>query len=413
MNVLDCVSTDIMDRLDRLAEISESEHHLTRRVYTSEHRRAANLIASWMREAGMEVREDAFGNVIGRYEGRDPGAPIIMLGSHHDSVIMGGKYDGPLGILSAIDAVRSLHARELRTENPVEVVAFADEEGVRYQSTLLGSRGMAGTFDLGLLTRTDKDGISLAKAMIDYGLDPDMIPAAARPKGDLLCYLELHIEQGPVLENEDLAVSAVTAISGADRMSVTVLGKAGHAGTVPMNSREDALVAAAECVLAVEDVARAYDDAVATVGDLTVVPGATNVIPGHVVFSVDLRAPKDEVLRQAMAALSARFDKIAERRDVSITPDHTYMLDSVTAAPWIVDTIETAMVELGHPKRRLPSGAGHDAGAMAEIADVGMIFVRCEGGISHNPAENITEADAIAGVQVLLRTIEKIGGLNQ
>jgi allantoate deiminase len=143
------------------------------------------------------------------------------------------------------------------------------------------------------------------------------------------------------------------------------------------------------------------------------VPGATNVIPGHVVFSVDLRAPKDEVLRQATAALSARFDKIAERRDVSITPDHTYMLDSVTAAPWIVDTIETAMVELGHPKRRLPSGAGHDAGAMAEIADVGMIFVRCEGGISHNPAENITEADAIAGVQVLLRTIEKIGGLNQ
>lgn len=413
MDVLDCVSTDIMDRLDRLAEISESAHHLTRRVYTAEHRRAANLISSWMRDAGMEVREDAFGNVIGRYQGRDPAAPIIMLGSHHDSVIMGGKYDGPLGVLSAIDAVRSLNTRGLRTENPIEVVAFADEEGVRFQSTLLGSRGMAGTFDLGLLTRTDRDGISLAKAMIDYGLDPDMIPAAARSKGDLLCYLELHIEQGPVLEDEDLAVSAVTAISGADRMSVTVLGKAGHAGTVPMNSREDALTAAAECVLAVEDVARTHKDAVGTVGELTVVPGATNVIPGHVVFSVDIRAPEDEVLRQSMAELTKRMAKIAERRNVSITPDHTYMLNSVTSAPWIVETIETAMVELGHPKRRLPSGAGHDAGAMADIADVGMIFVRCEGGISHNPAENITEADAIAGVQVLLRTVEKIGGLNQ
>ncbi len=413
MNVLDNVSTDIMDRLDRLAEISESDHHLTRRVYTPEHRRAANLISSWMREAGMDVREDALGNVIGRYEGREPQAPIIMLGSHHDSVIMGGKYDGPLGVLSAIDVVRSLNGRGLRTENPIEVVAFADEEGVRYQSTLLGSRGMAGSFDLGLLTRTDKDGISLAKAMTDYGLDTDQIPSAARRKGDLRCYLEVHIEQGPVLEAEDLAVSAVTAISGADRMTVTVQGKAGHAGTVPMTAREDALAAAAECVLAVEDVAHSYEDAVGTVGQLSVVPGATNVIPGHVVFSVDIRAPKDDVLRHAMAELTKRMNDIAARRDVSITPDHTYMLNSVTSAPWIVDTIETAMIELGHPARKLPSGAGHDAGAMADITDIGMIFVRCEGGISHNPAENITEADAKAGVALLLRTVEKIGGLNQ
>lgn len=413
MTILDSISADIMDRLDRLAEISESTHHLTRRCYTPEHRRAANLIASWMREAGMKVREDAVGNVIGRFEGRDPDAPILMLGSHHDSVIMGGKYDGPLGVLSAIDVVRSLNARELRTENPIEVVAFADEEGVRYQSTLLGSRAMAGTFDYGLLSRPDKDGITLAKAMADYGLDTDLIPTAARRKGEIKCYLEVHIEQGPVLEAEDLAVSAVTAISGADRMTVTVEGNAGHAGTVPMSAREDALAAAAECVLAVEDIARHHPNAVGTVGQLSVVPGATNVIPGLVVFSVDIRAPVDADLTHAMDELSKRMREIATRRDVSITPEHTYRMDSVTSAPWTVETIETAMSELGHKARSLPSGAGHDAGAMADVTEVGMIFVRCEGGISHHPDENITYADAIAGAALLLRTVEKIGGLNQ
>ncbi len=412
MKVLDSVSVDIMDRLDRLAEISESDQHLTRRCYTPEHRRAADLIAAWMRDAGMAVREDAVGNVIGRYEGRNPDAPVIMIGSHHDSVVMAGKYDGPLGILAGIDAVRALNVRGQRCENPIEVVAFADEEGVRYQSTLLGSRAIAGTFDFSILSRSDRDGISLARAMTDYGLNTDLIARAARKKGDILCYLELHIEQGPVLEDEDLAVAAVTAISGADRLTVTVQGKAGHAGTVPMKGREDALAAAAECILAVEDVAQSYPDAVGTVGQLSVLPGATNVIPGLVVFSVDLRAPDDANLRRALSELTARLEKIAWRRHVEITPDHTYLLESVTAAPWIVDTIEASMGELGHPPRRLPSGAGHDAGAMADITDIGMIFVRCEGGISHNPNEAITRADAIAGTEVLLRTIEKIGGLN-
>ena len=413
MNALDGISADIMDRLDRLGKISESQHHLTRRCYTPEHRRAADLIAAWMRDAGMTVREDAVGNVIGRYEGRNPEAPIIMLGSHHDSVIMGGRYDGPLGVLSAIDVVHSLSNRGLRTENPIEVIAFSDEEGVRYQSTLLGSRAVAGTFDFSLLSRTDKDGITLAKAMTDYGLDTDQIAKAARKPGEILCYLEVHIEQGPVLEAEGLAVSAVTAISGADRMTVTVEGKAGHAGTVPMTQREDALAAAAECVIAVEDIARHHPDAVGTVGQISVVPGATNVIPGAVVFSVDIRAPDDSVLEHAMTELSDRMKKIATERQVSITPDHTYRLDSVTSAPWILDTLDAAMTELGHSPRRLPSGAGHDAGAMADITDIGMIFVRCEGGISHHPAENITHEDAVAGAELLLRAVEKIGGLNQ
>ena len=401
-----------MERLDRLAEISESDSHLTRRCYTSEHRRAANLIAAWMREAGMEVREDAVGNVIGRYDGTSADAPVIMIGSHHDSVVMGGKYDGPLGVLSGIDVVHSLHRRGIRLTNPVEVVAFSDEEGVRYQSTLLGSRGVAGTFDYSMLTHRDKDGITLAKAMTDYGLDTDLIPTAARKKGDLLCYLEVHIEQGPVLEVEDLAVSAVTAIAGAERLTIHVQGKAGHAGTVPMGQREDALAAAAECVLAVEEIAATHEEAVGTVGQLSLVPGATNVIPGTVTFSVDFRAARDDIRLDAFKLLTRRFDAIAHARGVTITRDHTYSHDGVTAAPHIVVSMEAAMTELGHRPFRLPSGAGHDAGAMAEITDIGMIFVRCKDGISHHPAESITRDDAIAGAELLLRTVEKIGGRN-
>ena len=406
------ISADIMDRLDQMARISESKDYLARRCYTPEHRRINDLVAGWMRDEGLEVREDAVGNVIGRYEGLEADAPVIMLGSHLDTVIMAGKYDGPLGVLSAFDVVRSLKARGIRLRNPIEVACFADEEGVRFQSTYLGSRGIAGTFPTSILTRRDKDGISLAKAMTDFGLDTDRIGEAARRPGEILCYLEVHIEQGPVLEAEDLAVSAVTAIAGADRMTVTVQGKAGHAGTVPMGSRQDALAAASECILAVEDIASAHHEAVGTVGQISNAPGATNVIPGMVTFSVDFRASQDDVRQKAVRELVKRFDAIAERRGVTITRDATHSADGVTSAPHLVDTIEAAMQELGHRPFRLPSGAGHDAAAMAEITDVAMIFVRCEDGISHHPDENITGEDAIAGAELLLRTVEKIGGLN-
>lgn len=398
-----------MQRLDRLAAISESPHHLTRRCYTPEHRRAMDLVAGWMQGAGMAVREDAAGNLIGRYEGTGPGAPAIVLGSHIDTVIMAGKYDGGLGIVAAIDCVGALDARGIRFANPVEVICFADEEGVRFQSTYLGSRAAAGNFEPALLDRPDRDGITLAQAMRDFGLDPARIGEAARRPGEIACYLEVHIEQGPVLEAEGLATGAVTAISGANRMTVTLEGTAGHAGTVPMAARHDALVAASECVLAVERVATARPNAVGTVGQMTVEPGATNVIPGRVAFSVDLRAADDELRRGAVTELVRGMETVAARRGVAISIDCSHEAASVACAPWIMECIGEAMGELGQRPFRLPSGAGHDAAAMAAIADVGMIFVRCAGGVSHSPDESITAADAGAGARLLLRVVEKIG----
>ena len=412
MTLLNSVSADIMERLDRMAEISEARDYLARRSYTPEHRRINDLVSGWMSEAGMAVHEDAAGNLIGRYEGTDPEAPAIVLGSHLDSVIMAGKYDGPLGVLSAIDCVRSLVQRGVRLRNPVEVACFADEEGVRFHSTYLGSRALAGTFNKELFERPDRDGITLAEAMREFGLDPERIEDAERSPEELLCYLEVHIEQGPVLENEGLPLSAVTAISGADRMTVTLTGSAGHAGTVPMSARRDALSAAAACALAVEEIAGTYADTVGTVGQMSVLPGATNVIPGEATFSVDLRAARDDIRHLAIAALKTRFDRIAAERDVELSVNTAHSSDGVTCAPWLVETIEAAMTDLGHQTRRLPSGAGHDAAAMAAITDVAMIFVRCKGGISHHPDESITREDAIAGAELLLRTVERIGGLD-
>lgn len=402
-----------MDRLDRMAEVSETPGQLTRRCYTPEHRRISDLIGEWMRDAGMSVHQDAVGNMIGRYEGKRPGASAIVLGSHLDSVINAGRYDGPLGVLSAIDCVRSLSARGIRFDNAVEVACFADEEGVRFQSTYLGSRGIAGTFDTALLSRPDKNGVTLGQAMREFGLDPARIGEAARRPEELRCYLEVHIEQGPVLEAENLSVCAVTAIAGANRMTVTVKGQAGHAGTVPMPRRHDALTAASECILAVEETAARLSHAVGTVGQITCRPGATNVIPGEVAFSLDFRAAEDEVRRGAVNELRSRFDVIATRRGVTISLEGTHAADGVTCAPWIVEQIEAAMGDLGHRLFRLPSGAGHDAAALAEVTDVGMIFVRCAGGISHSPDESITKEDAIAGAELLLRTVERIGSTPQ
>lgn len=410
MNKIQTISYDIMDRLDRMAEISEAEEHLTRRCYTPEHRAVNVLLAGWMRDAGMAVHEDALGNLIGRYEGRSPGAPAIMMGSHVDSVVMAGRYDGPLGILCAIDCVASLNARGIRYDCALEVACFADEEGVRFQSTYLGSRAVAGTFDPALLARQDKDGITLAEALQAYGLDPDRVGEAARRPGELRCYLEVHIEQGPVLEAEDLAVGAVTGIAGAVRMNVMVTGEAGHAGTVPMAGRHDALMAASEMMLALEQIASDAPDTVATMGELDLEPGASNVIPGKVVFSVDLRSAWDDVRVKTLETFKTRLGKIADHRGVRVLIDESHSADGVTSAPWVLDQIEGAMADLGHPQHRLPSGAGHDAAAMSAITDVGMIFVRCEGGRSHCPEEQITREDAIAGAELLLRTVERIGG---
>src|SRR5580693_2100799 len=273
---------EIVGRINRLATISETPDNLTRIFLTPEHRAAADLIMAWMVEAGMSADLDAIGNVCGRYEGERPGLPCLMLGSHYDTVRDAGKWDGPLGLITAISCVADLHKRGRRLPFAIEVIGFADEEGVRFASTLLGSRAVAGTFDETVLGVRDASGVSMRDALKDFGLDPDHIGAAARVRHELLAYLELHIEQGPVLEEQNLPVGVVTAIAGATRLAARLTGMAGHAGTVPMALRRDALAGASECVGAIEEFCRTdANGLVGTVGYIHAMPGATNVIPGQ------------------------------------------------------------------------------------------------------------------------------------
>jgi allantoate deiminase len=396
----------IMQRCDALARHSELAGGLTR-VYLSPQNRAANdLVLGWMREAGMQARLDAVGNVVGRYEGERPGLACLMLGSHLDTVRDAGKYDGMLGVISAIECVHSLGSQDRRLPFAVEVVGFGDEEGVRFGTTMLGSRALAGGLDPEVFKAKDAKGISIAEALRDFGLDAGRVGEAARRKEEILAYAELHIEQGPVLEAEGLPLGVVTAINGFSRTRVTLQGVAGHAGTVPMRLRRDALAAAAQCVLAVENVAARHAETVATVGRIEASPGAINVIPGAVVFTVDVRASKDDLLDGTVASIESEIQAIAKKRNIGCRIERLQQLGVALCAEWLMAQMEHAVLAEGLRARRLPSGAGHDGMALRRIADICMLFVRCKDGISHNPAESITAEDAAAGARVLLRFIE-------
>jgi allantoate deiminase len=398
---------EIVSRINQLGAISETPQHLARIFLSPEHRLAADLILSWMAAAGMAAHLDAIGNVCGRYEGERLGLPCLMLGSHYDTVRDAGKWDGPLGVITAIACVADLNRRGVRLPFAIEVVGFADEEGVRFASTLLGSRAVAGTFDKSVLNARDRGGLTMREAMVQFGLDPDHIGTAARKRRELHAYVELHIEQGPVLEQRNLPVGVVTAIAGATRLAASLSGTAGHAGTVPMALRRDALAGAAECIVAVEEFCRA-DSAglVGTVGAITALPGATNVIPGQVSFTLDIRAPMDAHRKRAVADIVRRIEAIAKRRELTLQIDVTHENRTVPCAPWLTAQVAEAVAAEHYPVFELPSGAGHDGMAMIDIADVAMLFVRCRGGVSHNPAEHVEPADADAGARVLLRLIE-------
>jgi allantoate deiminase len=398
---------EIVARIDALAAISEAPDNITRIFLTPEHRAAADMIIGWMQGAGMQAHMDAIGNVCGRYEGDRPGLPCLMLGSHYDTVRDAGRWDGPLGIITAISCVGNLHRRGLRLPFAIEIAGFADEEGVRYASTLLGSRAVAGTFVESALNNRDKAGISMREAMVTFGLDPDHIGAAARAPSELLAYLELHIEQGPVLEAQKLPVGVVTAISGATRLAVELHGTAGHAGTVPMAMRRDALAGAAECIVAIEEFCRSdRGGLVGTVGYINAMPGATNVIPGLVSFTMDVRSSRDSYRKLAITDMVREIESIAKQRKLDLQINITHENRTVPCAPWLQKQIADAVVAEGYRAFELPSGAGHDGMAMIDIADVAMLFVRCRGGISHNPAEHVETADADVGARVLLRVIE-------
>ena len=391
----------VLQRVDGLARYSSDPDALTRVFLSPQHRAANELVTGWMREAGMQSRIDAIGNVIGRYEGSRPSLPCLMLGSHLDTVRNAGKYDGMLGVMAAIECVEALHRAGERLPFAVEVIGFADEEGVRFQSTLLGSRAVAGTFDMKVLNAIDAEGITMSEALRRFGLDSANIPSAARARSEVLAYVELHIEQGPVLEAAGSPVGIVSAINGATRYAVEISGTAGHAGTVPMHGRQDALAGAAEAVLAIERICRAVPELVGTVGCLAALPGATNVIPGKTRFSIDLRSPRDNERKQAEREISAALQAICDQRSLWLHMGRTHENTATACAPWLMEQLGAAIAAFGYPERRLASGAGHDAMAMRDLADVAMLFIPCEAGISHNPREAVNAADVAVGCEVL------------
>ena len=397
----------VMRWLDELAECSEDPVELTRRYLTPEHRQAAGLVMERMREAGMSARLDAVGNVVGRTPGRRPGARRLILGSHLDTVRNAGKYDGALGVMLPIACLRSLDERGKRLDYPVDVIAFGDEEGLRFQATLIGSRAAAGDFDPALLMAVDEDGVRLHEALRAFGLDPDAVAGAGYRREEVAAYVEAHIEQGPVLEAEELPVGVVTSVAGATRLRVEVVGRAGHAGTVPMHLRRDALAAAAEAVTAIERICLDTPGAVGTVGVLKTLPGAVNVIPGIVEFTIDVRGESDAGRLSALRRIDAELRAVASRRGVLFDCVTTHDTGAARCSPGLMRRLGEAIEAEGVAVRELPSGAGHDAMAMARLTEVGMLFVRCKGGISHHPAESITEADADTAARVLLRFLER------
>lgn len=396
----------MLAQLDELGRISESPDFLQRTFLTPEHRTAHLRVADWMREAGMEVEHDSAGNVVGRYAGTDPDAPALMTGSHLDTVRNAGKYDGMLGVIAPLACIADLHKRGKRLPFTIELVGFANEEGTRFGASMAGSRAVAGTFDGAMLTQTDRQGISMGEAYQAFGLDPAKVGSCARKPGSIAAFIELHIEQGPVLEHEGLALGVVTAISGARRLRAEITGLAGHAGTVPMGQRQDALLAAAEAVQYIEKRCTGTPTLVGTVGVLETLPGAMNVIPGKAIFSIDIRAAEDTVRDAAIADVLKEIRAICARRKLEARITELYSSTSTPCHPALMEAAEAAIKAQGLPTMRLPSGAGHDAATLAPLCPIGMIFMRCTRGISHNPLEAVLPEDVEVATAALLHFIE-------
>lgn len=399
----------VMARADELAAISETPDALTRVYLSPQHLEANQRAARWMTQAGMTVWQDSVGNICGRYEGEQEGAPAILLGSHLDTVRNAGRYDGMLGVLAAIEVVHGLHQQGRRLKQAIEIVGFCDEEGTRFGITLLGSRGITGTWPESWLAQTDADGVSVAQAMVLAGLDPARIHLAARRPEEIAAYLELHIEQGPCLEQEGLALGVVEAINGARRLNCRFTGEAGHAGTVPMSHRKDALAAAAEWMVRVETLTRKQGgNRVATVGTLRCAPGAVNVIPGDVTLTLDIRGPHDQPLDALLDTLLKEAQAIASRRQLRFSAEEFYRIAATACDSGLQQVLSESVQAVQGRSLTLPSGAGHDAIAIAERWPSAMLFVRCKGGISHHPTESVTADDVALAIAAYSRAVSAL-----
>ena len=398
---------------ETLAQWSDDPGGLTCAFLRPAHRQTAAQLALWMGEAGMQVHVDAVGNVVGRYESDNLDAKTLLTGSHYDTVRDGGKYDGREGILLPIAVVRHLHMRGERLPYHLEVIGFSDEEGVRFNSTFLGSSAVAGLFDRALLDETDTDGVTMRRALEQAGHDVGAIAAIARDPAQLLGFVEVHIEQGPVLLARGLPVGLVSAIAGCCRYQVVLRGTASHAGTTPMGMRRDAAVAAAEIILAVERRCQQGDSLVGTVGQLQVPNGSINVIPGACVLSLDIRAADDLSRDAAVADVLQEIDRICSVRNIDVVVREVLRAHAVPCAPWLMQQLGAAVARNDAPVMTLPSGAGHDAMRLAQITDVAMLFTRCgNGGISHNPLETMTADDAQISAQVFFDFLRNFSAID-
>ena len=398
----------IQIRLDALAAISDEPGQITRLYLSPAHRRSVDLTAEWMQAAGMTTRLDPLGTLIGIYPGADESVPQLLIGSHLDSVRNAGKYDGTLGVVLAIEMVARLHAAGQRLPFGLTVLAFGDEEGVRFPSTLSGSRAVAGQFDPAILDEADDDGITRRQALAAFGC-PSGDPTSGWQGQSALGYFETHIEQGPVLEAENRPFGLVSAIAGATRGLCRVTGKAGHAGTVPMGLRKDALAAASEMILAVEKIARDTAGLVGTVGRLLVPSSAVNTIPGQVEFTLDIRSESDGVRKAAAENIAGAVQAIAARRAVKADIAFGYDAPAAECDPVLRAVLaESAEETLQKPVRLLASGAGHDAMMFRNRLPFSMMFVRSRAGISHHPDEFSSEADIGLAAQAMLRAILRL-----
>jgi N-carbamoyl-L-amino-acid hydrolase len=396
----------ILDMARELAQFSETADGLTCTYLSSAHKASAARLLDWMRSAGLAAEIDAVGNVVGRYAGAANASRTLMVGSHYDTVTNAGQFDGRLGILIALAVAGHLHCTGRRLPFHLEVIGFSEEEGVRFSAPYLGSSAIAGSFDETVLDRHDANGVSLATLLREEGVDVTAIRKLARRPETLRGYLEVHIEQGPVLLQNDLPVGIVTSIAASARFRVTVRGVVGHAGTVPMSLRHDAAAAAAEIVLAVERRCAEGPNLVGTVGQLVVPHGIINVIPGYCELSLDIRAGDDASHAAAIADILAAICQIAERRGVIAEVAKIAHHAAVSCAPQIQSALARAVSRNGIEPFYLASGAGHDGEMFAGVTDIGMLFVRCgNGGISHSPRETVTAADVDIAARILLDAI--------
>lgn len=391
--------------LEEIARCSQTSNPdtdgVTRLCASKEHGQANDKLRQWMLAAGMQVRMDNAANLIGRYPSKEPNAQTLIFGSHQDTVPNGGKYDGILGVIAPLALVHYFNQNKITFPYHIDVIAFSDEEGTRFQSTLLGSKAISGTFEPAMLDAADAQGITMREALAQFGCQPELIENDAYQSDEVLGFVELHIEQGPQLEQAGLPVGVVSAITGIERHTLSIKGKAGHAGTVPMNMRQDALVGAAQAIHYFDQLCKGQDDLVGVVGKIENFPNGVNVIPQQTNITIELRSPNDTSRLEAREKLLEQIGQIMADYDLGYEHKLIYEQAAVTCSEGLSSMLSNATALAGIEPMHLFSGAGHDGLAVTHLTDIAMLFMRCKNGVSHHPDEAITQADLLSALDVL------------